>query len=78
MTEPQDVMGDIVAALAALARGDEDGARAVMDHADHAAAAGMLLGILCTLGPVAAGSPAQWSAVLAAWRPGQRLGEGLP
>lgn len=72
-----DVVGDAVAVLAAMHRGDVSGAEAVVAGADHFALSGVLAGMLHRLGPVAAGSAQRWEAMLAEWRPGSRLGDVL-
>ncbi|MEU7170900.1 hypothetical protein ABZ949_05325 [Micromonospora tulbaghiae] len=72
-----EVLGAVVAVLRALEHGDVDGADAVMATVDPSALAGFLLGLVGQLGPVAFGSAERFSAALAAWRPGQRLGDDL-
>lgn len=68
-------MGAAVALLAAMHRGDIDGADLIMQTVDHEALCGLLLGMLSKLGPAAAGSPQRWADMLAAWQPGSRLGD---
>lgn len=72
-----EILGLIVAALAAVHRDDWEGAAAVLAGSDWEAVAGHALGIISTLGPVAAGSPERWLAMLTAWQPGTRLGDNL-
>lgn len=75
--EYEDEFGLVVAVLAAFHREDYEGAVAALHGADWEVVAGNALGFLTRLGPVAAGSPERWAAMLADWRPGQRLGDGF-
>ncbi|MEV0431254.1 hypothetical protein ACIBPB_03795 [Micromonospora sp. NPDC049836] len=70
-----DVTGAAVAVLSAMARGDVAGADAVLATVDPWALAGWLLGLVDQLGPAAFGDRERYLEVLAAWRPGQRLGD---
>lgn len=69
-------MGVAVAALAAMHRNDVDGAVAVIQTVeDPYALVATIGGMLAKIGPIAAGSPERWAEMLAAWRPGMRLGD---
>ncbi|XTZ16406.1 hypothetical protein ACQSSU_03110 [Micromonospora echinospora] len=71
-----DPTGDLVAILAALHRGDDQGAAEVLATVDPAALIGPLIATVAQLGPAAVG-PDAWIETLTAWQPGQAIGDGL-
>jgi hypothetical protein len=76
VTTTHDATGDLVAILAAMHRGDDQGAAQVLASTNVAHLAYPLLHLVATLGPAAVG-PEAWIEALTAWQPGQTLGEGL-
>lgn len=77
-TDRDDVTGQVVACLLALARDDHDGALLVMRNASWEQVGGFALGLLTRLGPAATGSDERWVEMLSSWRPGEQIGGDLP
>ncbi|MGC5329783.1 hypothetical protein [Micromonospora sp. DT62] len=71
-----DPAGDAVAILAALHRGDQQGAADVLATINPATLIGPLLATVAQLGPAAVGADA-WIEALSQWQPGQHIGDGL-
>ncbi|MER7459218.1 hypothetical protein [Micromonospora sp. NPDC126480] len=73
--ERDEVMGAAVAFLAAMARDDEAGGEAVLATVNLVVLAVFFAGMIDQIGPVAFGGRERYLEILAAWQPGQRLGD---
>ncbi|GIE79078.1 hypothetical protein Aph02nite_50280 [Actinoplanes philippinensis] len=76
-SERDDVVGLAVALMCAGWSQDEKAFESLLDGADLVGVIAFLTGLATQLGAAAAGGREQWAAMLAAWQPGQRLGDGL-